>query len=219
MRILITGANGLVGQGVLQECLQAEDVEAIVALGRRTSGAADHPKVTDLICPDFSDLSTIEDRLQPFDACLYCVGAPTVGTAEAEYRHVTFDLTTHVAQTLARLNPALTFIYISGAYSSPDSRVMQLRIKGETERALGQLPITTVMLRPGGIQPIGDVHSPHKGLDTMYKFVGPLMGLGVRMMPSLMTTTRAVARTMLRMARDSDPPVLVENHRINQLGR
>ena len=217
MRILITGATGLVGQGVLQHCIDADDVEEVVALGRHATNRS-HAKLSDLRCADFSQLGDIEPLLKPFDACLYCAGAPPAGTPETDYRHVTFDLTTHVAQTLARLNPSLIFVYISGAYSNPDSRVMQLRIKGETERALGELPITTVMLRPGGIQPVGDVRSPHKGLATMYQFVGPLMGLGVKMLPSLMTTTDAVARAMLHVARDAHPSAVLENAQINQLG-
>src|SRR6202008_1545393 len=131
MRILLTGATGLVGQGVLRECLQDAGVSRVTALGRRSSGQADS-KLEDLVTPNFADLRAVEDRLHPFDACLYCAGAPPIGTDEAEYRHVTLDLTTHVARTLARLNPALTFVYISGAHSNPESRFMPLRIKGET---------------------------------------------------------------------------------------
>lgn len=217
MRILITGATGLVGQGVLRECLRADDVTEVVALGRHASGQT-HAKLSDLICKDFSELGDIEDRLKPFDACLYCAGAPPIGTPEPAYRHVTQELTTHVARTLARLNPQLTFVYISGAHASPDSRLMMLRIKGQTERDLAGLPITTVMLRPGGIQPVQGVRSPHGGLDTMYKFVGPLMGLGVSAMPGLMTTTERVGRAMLAVLRKTPPPPIVENAQINTLG-
>lgn len=218
MQILIAGATGLVGQGVLDVCLRDDDVSRIVALGRHASGRT-HEKLSDLICPDFADLRGIEDQLHPFDACLYCAGAPPVGTAQKEYRHVTLDLTLNVARTLARLNPKLTFIYISGAYSNPDSRVMPLRIKGETERALEELPITTVMLRPGGIQPVGGEQSPHKGMDAMYRVAGPLMGLGVRMMPGIMTTTERVGRAMLNILRQDTPPAVLENADINRLGQ
>lgn len=217
MRILITGATGLVGQGVLRECLRAPDVTQVVALGRRPSGQS-HAKLTELICPDFADLSAVEKQLQPFDGCLYCAGAPPLGTPEHTYRQVTLDLTTHVAQVLARRNPGLTFVYISGAHSNPASRFMPLRIKGETERALAALPISTVMLRPGGIQPVG-VHSPHAKLDTMYRLAGPLMGLGARLVPGLMTRTDRVGRAMLQMLREDHPPAVVENAEINRLGR
>ena len=222
MRILLAGATGLVGQGVLHECLRAADVTHITALGRHSSGQSDpklaDSKLHDLVVPDFADLGAAEDRLRPFDACLYCAGAPPIGTPEAEYRHVTLELTTHVAQTVARLNPRITFIYISGAYANPDSHVMVLRIKGETERALAALPIRTVMLRPGGIQPVGDERSPHAALAMVYRIAGPLMGVGVRLAPQLLTTTERVGRAMLQLAREVDPPAVVENAEINRLG-
>lgn len=217
MRILVTGANGLVGQGVLRACLDAADVAQVAALGRHPSGQS-HARLSELICPDFSELGAVEDRLQPFDACLYCAGAPPVGTPEDEYRHVTLDLTTNVAHTLARLNPALTFLYISGAHANPDSRIMPLRVKGETERALAALPIRTIMLRPGGIQPVEGVRSPHPMMDAMYRVAGPLMGVGVRLMPGMMTTTARVGRAMLALLRQDDPPAVVENDAINRLG-
>ena len=138
MRILIAGATGLVGQGVLRECLRADDVTHVATLG--APPAASRTQAEDIVVADFADLVTVESRLQPFDACLYCAGAPPLGTAEAEFRHVTLDLTTHVASTLARLNPGLIFVYVSGARSDPGSRIMQLRIKGETEQALAALP-------------------------------------------------------------------------------
>ncbi len=217
MRVLVTGATGLVGQGVLRECLLAPDVSQVVALGRRPSGQS-HAKLQELICPDFADLAAVEAQLQPFDGCLYCAGAPPVGTPEDVYRHVTLELTTHVAEALARHNRRLTLVYISGAHADPRSRFMPLRIKGETERALAALPITTVMLRPGGIQPVEGVHSPHPKMDAMYRLVGPMMGLGVRLLPSQLTTTARVGRAMLQLLRQDVPPPVVENAEINQLG-
>ncbi len=217
MRILITGASGLVGQGVLRECLAAPDVTQVVALVRRGSGQT-HPKLSEIICPDFSDLSAVEHQLHPFDACLYCAGAPPVGTPKDEYRRVTFALTTNVAATLARLNPTLVFVYISGAHADPTSRLMPLQVKGETERALAALPIRTVMLRPGGVQPVDGVRSPHAAMDVMYRVAGPLMGLGVRLMPGSLTTTANVGRAMLALLRQDDPPHVIENDAINLLG-
>ena len=217
MRILIAGATGLVGQGVLGECLRADDVSHVATLGRKTSSQS-HPKLTEIVVADFGDLDAVEVQLRPFDACLYCAGAPPIGTAEADFRHVTLELSTHVAATLARLNPDITFVYVSGAKSDPDSRIMQLRIKGETERALAALPIRTVMLRTGGIQPVGGERSPHAALAALYAVGGPFMGLGVRLLPQLMTTTQRVARAMLAVARQQDPPAVLENAEINRLG-
>lgn len=217
MRILIAGATGLVGQGVLRECLRATDVTHVATLGRKASGQSD-PKLSEITVADFAELGAVESQLQPFDACLYCAGAPPIGTSEAEYRHVTHDLTTHVAATLARLNPGLRFVYVSGAKSDPESRIMMLRIKGETERALAALPIRTVMLRTGGIQPVGGERSPHAALAALYSVGGPFMGLGVRLLPQLMTTTERVGRAMLAVLRQPDPPAVLENAEINRLG-
>jgi uncharacterized protein YbjT (DUF2867 family) len=217
MRILITGATGLVGQGVLQECLNASDVSAVVVLGRRPSGQS-HAKLSELICADFRQLDAIEDQLQGFHACFYCAGAPPIGTAEASYREVTLELTTHVAAALARHNPDILFLYISGAHSDPGSRITPLRVKGETERALQALPMRSVMLRTGGIQPVGDVHSPHPAMENLYRLVAPLMGLGVKLIPGLMTSTDRVGRAMLALARQDNPPAIVENAEINRLG-
>lgn len=217
MRVLLTGGTGLVGQGVLRECLDDPRVSHVAVLGRRATGQS-HPKLEEILVPDFGRLRAVESRLHPYDACLYCAGAPPIGTPEAEFRHVTLTLTTNVAGTLARLNPDLVFVYISGAYADPASRVMPLRIKGETERALTALPLRTVMLRPGGIQPVGGEHSPHPALAALYAIGGPLMGVGVRLMPNLLTTTQRVGRAMLRLAGQQTPPAVVENAQINQLG-
>lgn len=217
MRILLTGGTGLVGQGVLRECLQAADVTHVAALGRHASGQP-HPKLEEIIAPDFADLDAVEGRLRPFDACLYCAGMLPPGLSEARFRQVTHDLTLQVAQTVARLNPALTFVYVSGALSSPDSHLMPLRVKGDTERALAELPIRTVMFRPGIVQPVEGVHSPHSGRDTLYRLAGPALGLGVHMAPQLMTTTERMGRAMLAVLRQAEPPAVVENADINRLG-
>lgn len=217
MRILLTGANGLVGQGVLAECLRAADVSHVAALGRQSTGHSD-PKLEEIIVADFSELRAVEDRLRPYDACLYCAGVLPLGVSEAEFRHVTLDLTTHVARTLAHHNPSMIFVYVSGALSNPDSHLMPLKVKGLTERALAALPLRTVMFRPGGIQPVEGVHSPHPGRDTLYQLSGPLMRLGVKLAPQLMTTTERLGRAMLAVLREREPPAVVESAEINRLG-
>lgn len=131
MRILLTGATGLVGQGVLHECL-ASGEDTVTVLGRRPTGRT-HALLDEVLVQDFGELASVEARLQPFDACFYCAGAAPIGTAETDYRHVTVALTTHVARTLARLNPRIVFAYVSGAHADPASRIMPLRIKGEAE--------------------------------------------------------------------------------------
>ena len=215
MRVLITGGTGLVGQGVVHETLADGDVSRIALLSRRTSGR-DEPRLRELIVPGLDSLDAVEDALSPFDACFHCAGALPLGTPEAQYRHVTFDLTLYVARTFARLNPQGRFLYISGAHANARSRIMPLRVKGETEEALQALPIRTVMLRPGGVQPVHGERSPHAAMRPLYAIAGPLMGIGVRLTPSLMTSTAAIGRALLALARMPDPPAVVENARINE---
>lgn len=215
MRILLTGATGLVGQGVLRECLHAVDVAQVVALGRHPTGVR-HAKLQELDCGDFANVDADGDRLAPFDACFYCAGAPPLGTPAAEYRHVTLTLTLCVAEAFARRNGQAKFLYISGARSNPHSRIMVLRVKGETEQALMALPITTVMMRPLGIQPVDGVRSPHRSLRPFYGLAGPAMGLARRLAPNLLTTTANVGRALLALARADQPPPIVENADINR---
>lgn len=221
MRLVLTGANGLVGQGVLRECLADAGVERVAALGRHASGQQD-PRLQDVLVEDFARLEAVEPRLHGFDGCFYCAGAIPVGMSEDDYRRVTVELTLNVARTLARLNPGLRFLYISGAHSNPDSMLMPLRVKGEAERALaalqGELDIRTTMLRTGGIQPGEGVRSPHPAMAAMYTVGAPLMGLVRPLMPGLLTSTGHVGRAMLALARQPDPPAIVENDEINRLG-
>jgi uncharacterized protein YbjT (DUF2867 family) len=217
MRILLTGATGLVGQGVLRVCLDDPRVDHVTVLGRRPCGVV-HTRLAELLAPDFADLSAVEDRLQPFDACLYCAGALPVGMSAAEFRHATLDLTLNVARTLARHNPRLVFMYVSGAYADPDSAIVPLRVKGETERALAALPIRTVMLRTGGIQPSQGERSPHPAMAAFYTVAAPLMGAGLKLMPGLLTSTARLGRAMLALLHRPDPPPVVENDEINRLG-
>lgn len=217
MRVLIAGATGLVGQGVLHETLADPGVERVALLLRHPI-ERDEARLQQLVVKDFADLSSVETRLAPYDACFYCAGAVPVGTPESEYRRVTLDLTLHVARAYARRNPQGRFFYISGAGSNPGSHIMQLRVKGETEQALQALPIATTMLRTGGIQPVHGEASPHPWLKPLYAVAGPLMGVGVKIAPALLTTTAAVGRAMLALARMPDPPAVVENAEINRLG-
>ncbi len=217
MRILLAGATGLVGQGVLHELLADPGVSHVAALVRRAPAVAD-PRLSLLQVEAFDRLDPVASSLGPFEACFYCAGAPPLGTPEPEYRHVTHDLTLHVARAFAARNPGGRLLYVSGAHADPSSRLMPLRVKGETERALQALPLATVMLRPGGVQPVHGEVSPHAWMRPMYALAGPLMGLGRRVAPGLLTSTSAMGRAMLALARMAEPPPVVENVEINRLG-
>ena len=217
MNIILVGASGLVGQGVLIECLLDPRVGSVLSLGRSPSGR-NGPNLTEVLHADLCDLTAIEDQLRGKDACFYCAGAGIVGTSLVDYRRVTFDMTLHVAQTLARLNPGMTFVYVSGAGSDPRSPVPWLRIKGEIEQALQALPLRAVMFRAGGVRPVKDVRSRHGWLQAAYTFGAPALAMAARYLPQTFTTTERMGRAMIEMASQNDPsPVLVDNAKINRL--
>lgn len=215
MKILITGATGLVGQGVVMACQASAAVERLAVLVRKGGDAP--AGLEEIVLRDFLQASSVTPLLGGFDACFYCAGAPPVGTPEAEYRRVTLDATLAVAKAWAAANPAGRFLYVSGAYADPDSRVMPLRIKGETERALSALPIETVMLRPGGVRPVEGTGTRHGALKPLYQLGGPLMKLAERMTPGMATSNEAIGRTMLVLAAMPSPPDVVECDQINAL--
>lgn len=218
MKVILTGASGLVGQGVLIECLRDPRVAAVLSLGRSPSGR-DHPKLTDLVVADLFDLSAVEERLRGWDACFYCAGAGVVGAALDDYRRVTHDMTLHVAQTLARLAPGMTFVYVSGAGSDPHSPFPWFRVKGEIEQALQALPLRAVMFRPGGIQPLDGVRSSHGWLQALYTLGAPGLSLAARHLPHAFTTTERVGRAMIEVAAQDDrSAVVLDNTEINRLG-
>ncbi len=133
MNVILFGATGMVGQGVLRECLLEADVQKILSIGRTASGQQ-HPKLRELVRPDLLNFSAIDAELAGFDACFFCLGISSAGMTEESYRRVTYDITLAVAETLARLNPDMTFIYVSGqgADSTGKGRVMWARVKGDT---------------------------------------------------------------------------------------
>ncbi|PWI01470.1 oxidoreductase [Stenotrophomonas maltophilia] len=215
LRILLTGAAGLVGQGVALACQRSPQVSRPTALVRHPgslSGAG-----SELIVPDFLRIQDRSDELAGFDACFYCAGAPPVGTAEAEYRRVTLDTTLAVARAWAVANPEGCFLYVSGAGADPRSRLMPLRIKGETEVALQGLPVRTVMLRPGGVRPVPGTGTRHALLKPLYWGGAPLMKLASAIAPSLMTSNLALGQAMIALAGREHPPATVECADINRI--
>src|ERR1700730_17488869 len=164
IRAIITGATGMVGEGVLHECLQHPQVEQVLVINRRPTGVI-HPKLKEILLPDFSGLPAIEDQLKNYNACFFCLGVSSVGMKEEKYYALTYSLTMSFAKTLSRLNPDLTFCYISGAGtdSTEIGRSMWARVKGKTENDLMKLPFKNVYaFRPGYIQPTPGLKNTNK---------------------------------------------------------
>ncbi|HEX3578076.1 MAG TPA: NAD(P)H-binding protein [Thermoanaerobaculia bacterium] len=212
MDVILFGASGMVGQGVLRECLLADDVHRVLVIGRSVTGQQ-HPKLAEVVRADLYDYSDIEDRLIGYDACFFCLGTSAAGKSEDEYRRVTYDLTLAAATTLARLNPRMTFVYVSGSGtdSSEQGRVMWARVKGATENALLQLPFKAAyMFRPAAILPMHGETSKTKLYRVAYAVARPLLPLLLRLFPSYVTTTEILGRAMLDAARNGAPSPILE---------
>lgn len=219
MNVLLLGATGMVGQGVLRECLLASDVLRVTTLGRTATGQT-HAKLDELVHASLFDLSPIESRLTPYDACFFCLGVSSAGMSEQKYTVVTHDLTLSVARTLARLNPGMTFVYVSGmgTYTTEHGRSMWARVKGRTENALLRLPFKAAfMFRPGAIMPMHGVRSKTALYRAAYVVLTPLYPLIKRLSPNAVTTSEQVGRAMLQVARHGYPDPVLETADINAL--
>jgi uncharacterized protein YbjT (DUF2867 family) len=219
VKVILLGATGMVGQGVLRECLLDPGVETVLAIGRNAT-LQQHEKLHEIAHNDLSDLSTIEDRLSGYDACFFCLGVSALAMNEEAYRRVTYDLTISVAGTLAKLNPTMTFIYVSGAGtdSTEHGRMMWARVKGKTENALLQMPFKAVyMFRPGYIQPLHGVRTKTKWYGAVYAMMGPLYPVWKLLFPKYVTTTECVGRAMLNVAKGGALKSVLENQDINSI--
>jgi uncharacterized protein YbjT (DUF2867 family) len=216
---LIFGATGMVGQGVLLECLRDAVVRRVTAVGRSPSGRT-HEKLRDLVVPDLMDLSAVEPQLSGFDASFFCVGVTSAGLDEAAYGRLTFDLTLAVARTLVRLNPGMSFLFVSGmgADGSERGRVMWARVKGRTENALMRLPFRAAyMFRPGYIQPLDGIRSRTRWYRLFYAAMAPLSPALRALFPGAVTTTAQLGRAMIRVARHGYPTPILDSRAINRL--
>jgi uncharacterized protein YbjT (DUF2867 family) len=217
MKVILFGATGMVGQGVLRECLLDAGVESVLAVGRSPTGQR-HPKLREIVHDNFTDYSAIESELKGYDACFFCLGVSSVGMNEERYRHLTYDITLAAATTLARLNPGMVFTYVTGRGTDSTERgsLMWARVKGKTENDLQKLPFKAAyMFRPAGIQPLHGVRSKVAWIQAIYAGTAPLLSLLNRIAPKYMTTSEQVGRAMIKVAREGYPKPVLESEDIN----
>jgi uncharacterized protein YbjT (DUF2867 family) len=219
MNVLLFGATGMVGQGVLRECLLDPGVELVVSIGRSASGVSD-PKLREIVHADLTDYSTIESQLTGFDACFFCLGISSAGLNEEQYTRITYDITVRAAETLARLNPAMTFVYVSGAGtdSTEHGRTMWARVKGRTENALLRLPFKAAfMFRPGIIVPRFGARSRTALYRIPYAIARPVLPLLRWAFPNQVLTTDEIGQAMLIVVRHGAPKPVLEARDIRSL--
>jgi uncharacterized protein YbjT (DUF2867 family) len=220
VNVIIFGATGMVGQGALRECLAAADVGKVLTVGRAPTGMR-HPKLQELVHAEMWDYANVEDDLKNYDACFFCIGVTSSGMDEKRYTHLTYDLTMAAAGTLARLNPQMVFVYVSGAGadSSETSRIMWERVRGKTENALLKLPFRgAYIFRPGMIQPVG-VKSKTTSYRWFYSLTKPLLPLLRAMLPDQILSTPQVGQAMLAAVRNGAQKRVLESPDINALSK
>jgi uncharacterized protein YbjT (DUF2867 family) len=219
MKVILFGATGMVGQGVLRECLQEPRVTEVLAVGRAASGRHD-PKLKELVLPDLFQYQAVASHLKGYDACFFCLGISSAGMSEEDYRHITYDLTLAAADELVKLNPGMTFVYVSGqgTDSSERGKVMWARVKGATENALLALPFKAAyMFRPGIIRPLHGIRSKTALYQTFYTAFKPLLSLLAWFAPDSLTSTEQMGKAMINAAQDGAPLRHLENKDINRL--
>ena len=219
MKVILFGATGMVGQGVLRECLLDTGVAEVLTVGRSPSGQR-HAKLREVVHDNFLDYSAIESQLAGYDACFFCLGVSSVGMDEERYRHLTYDITLAAATALAKLNPQMVFVYVTGRGTDSTERGSRMwaRVKGKTENDLLKLPFRAAyMFRPAGIQPLHGIRSKTGWVQAIYVGAAPLLSLLNRVAPNYMTTTEQVGRAMIKVARDGYPRPVLESEDINHL--
>jgi uncharacterized protein YbjT (DUF2867 family) len=208
IRAIVTGATGMVGEGVLQECLSHPQIEAVLIVNRKPS-AFSHPKLTEIIHGDFFDILSIEDQLKGYNACYFCLGVTSIGKKEPEYYKLTYTLTLHVAEILSKLNPDMTFCYVSGAGtdSSEKGRQMWARVKGKTENDLAKLPFKQEFnFRPGLMKAAEDA----RNVPSIYKYLAWLYPVLHWLFPSKSCTLAEVGQAMIDVTLHGYPTRILE---------
>ncbi len=207
----------MVGKGVLLECLDSSLVKKVTMVNRRPLDIV-HPKISEIIIPDFQQLSGLKNSYEKFDACFYCMGISAMGISEQKYTAITYDITIDFANILVGANPNMTFCYVSGAGTDASSNTMWARVKGRTEEDLLKMPFRNVYLfRPGYIQPLNGIKSQTSWYNTIYAISSPFYPLVKSLFPGLVTDTTKVGQAMIRVATSNMPNQYLTNRDINRL--
>jgi uncharacterized protein YbjT (DUF2867 family) len=217
IKAIITGATGMVGEGVLHECLFHPDIESVLVINRKPCGVK-HEKLKEIINKDFFDLTSIEEELKGYNACYFCAGVSSIGKKEDEYRRITYDLTMNFGKTLARLNPDMTFCYVSGSGtdSTEKGKIMWARVKGKTENDLLKLPFKNAyMFRPGYIQPTKGLKNTYK----IYKVISPLYPVFKLFFPGYVVTLEELGKAMINLSLNGSEVKILECKNIVQLSK
>ncbi len=217
MKAIIFGATGMVGQGVVQVCLEHPDVEKVLLIGRTSAGLS-HAKVTEILQRDMYAYSNIASELAGYDACFFCLGISSLGMSEADYTHVTYDLTLAAAQALVKVNPQMTFCFVSGQSTDSTEKgpTMWARVKGKTENALQSLPFKAVYcFRPGFIQPMKGVKSKTFAYRAIYAVMSPLYPMLKGMAPGFVTNNEAIGQAMIQVVKEGYSTPVLETRDIN----
>lgn len=217
VRAIITGATGMVGEGVLLHCLNSPEVEQVLILNRRPSGFT-HPKLKEVIVADFYNLSPVKEQLKGYNACFFCLGTSSVGMNEADYRRITYDLTMHMGQTLSALNPDMTFCYVSGSGtdSTEQGRLMWARVKGKTENDLMKLPFKQVYaFRPGFMKAV----KGQKNTLKAYNYLAWTYPLLRAVAPGIACTLNEVGQAMINTVTKGYPKKVLEVKDMVQLAK
>jgi uncharacterized protein YbjT (DUF2867 family) len=216
---ILYGATGMIGSGVLIECLEDPDVKSVLIIGRSSAGVK-HPKVKELLIQDFTDYSSVEDQLTGYNACFFCLGISSFRMPEDKYTKITYDFSVAAAEVLSRLNPEMTFSFISGQGTdgTEQSSTMWARVKGKAENAVKSHPFKAVYLfRPGYIHPMKGVKSRTKVYQILIPIFSPLYPLMKRLMPGSVTTSENLGKAMINSAKIGYEHQVLENQNINEL--
>jgi len=219
MNVVLFGATGMIGQGVLRECLIDPGVQRVLTVGRSVTGQH-HAKLREIAHKDLHDFTSIRSELSGYDACFFCLGVTSAGMNEADYRRITYDIALAAARTLVELNPSMTFVFVSGtgADSSERGRTMWARVKGATENAILALPFkASYVFRPAFVQPMHGIKSRTGWYNALYNLLWPLYPVLSRVAPRYVLTTEQIGRAMLHVVRHGAPRPILESRDVRGL--